>query len=55
MNMDCCPRCGGALVGDGYSTVRHCENIDEVKLDNIECAEPDLRVVFCTWKETDDR
>jgi uncharacterized protein (DUF983 family) len=28
-NMSQCPECGGELLGDGYTTVIHCENIEE--------------------------
>lgn len=27
-DMDKCPTCGGAMIGDGHTTVRHCENVD---------------------------
>jgi hypothetical protein len=37
-----CPHCGGDIIGDGYTTVCHCENAD-VPLD----AEPDSHTIFC--------
>jgi len=37
-----CPNCGGDLIGDGYTSVTHCENIDP-PLD----AEPDSDVLYC--------
>lgn len=37
-----CPNCGGKLLGDGVTMVRHCENAD-VPLD----VEPDSDVIFC--------
>ena len=40
--MDCCPVCGGKLIGDGYTTVVHCENVD-MPFD----IEPDANPVFC--------
>ena len=46
---DCCPHCGGSLVGDGYTLVRHCENaVDD---DRIWSSEPDAPVIYCDWKE----
>ncbi len=26
--INACPHCGGELVGDGYTTAVHCENVD---------------------------
>lgn len=40
-----CPNCGGNLVGDGYTVVQHCENVDitgmgiEADADTIYCKE----------------
>jgi hypothetical protein len=36
-----CPNCGGDIIGDGYTTAYHCEN--------VECpnVEPDACPVFC--------
>lgn len=39
----CCKNCGGDMLGDGYSEVRHCENVDVVG----EGYEPDANPVFC--------
>ena len=45
-----CIRCGGTIVGDGYSTVRHCEFADqEDYLDK----EPDVPTVLCRLIEED--
>ena len=41
-----CPNCGGDLIGDGYTSVTHCENIDP-PLD----AEPDSDVLYCDTEE----
>ena len=38
-----CPICGGNLIGDGYSSVVHCENVD-APID----VEPDADVIYCT-------
>lgn len=37
-----CPKCGGRLLGDGFTVVLHCENA-ELPLD----IEPDSDVVLC--------
>lgn len=37
-----CLVCGGTLLGDGYTTVRHCENAD-VPMD----VEPDAPIIYC--------
>lgn len=39
-----CPRCGGSLIGDGYTTVLHCESTD---LETVWNAEPDARPIYC--------
>lgn len=40
-----CPDCGGTIVGDGYTTVLHCENVDiEIWRD----FEPDTDPVYCS-------
>jgi uncharacterized protein (DUF983 family) len=40
----CCPVCGGTMIGDGYTTVLHCENADESTYADHE---PDARPVYC--------
>jgi uncharacterized protein (DUF983 family) len=39
-----CPRCGGSMLGDGFGTVRHCENADQ---DDYWHSEPDADPVLC--------
>jgi len=46
--MDQCPKCGGSMIGDGYTTVLHCENADEP---TYEFLEPDAGPVYCDFKE----
>ncbi len=39
-----CNKCGGELIGDGYTSVVHCENADE----DMYCGlEPDANIVEC--------
>lgn len=42
---DTCPRCGGTIIGDGYTMVRHCEFADD---DRIYDAEPDAPAILCS-------
>ena len=42
-----CPICGGTMIGDGYTTPIHCENVD---LDPW--IEPDFGPIYC-WIEPD--
>ena len=42
-----CPRCGGHILGDGYTSPRACENAD-VPPDR----EPDASVLLCDPPET---
>jgi len=37
-----CPICGGELIGDGYTSVIHCENVDP-PMD----IEPDADPLYC--------
>ncbi len=39
-----CPNCGGTLLGDGRTTIIHCENVDIANL----TVEPDSTPIFCT-------
>lgn len=39
-----CSRCGGRILGDGYTEARHCENAD---YDDYYDCEPDAPVVLC--------
>jgi len=38
-----CPHCGGSMLGDGCTTVMHCERIDITSA----TAEPDSAPIFC--------
>lgn len=41
-----CAKCGGDMIGDGYTSVLHCEYVDET-----ECYEPDAEPIYCNFKE----
>lgn len=41
-----CKDCGEYLEGDGYKTVMHCPNLEEISYD-----EPDAGPVYCGWTE----
>lgn len=38
-----CKTCGGTMVGDGYTSVCHCENLDVLSMG----LEPDAGPVYC--------
>lgn len=38
-----CKTCGNEMIGDGYKTVVHCENVDIFEA----CAEPDANALHC--------
>ena len=40
-----CKNCGGAMSGDGYTTVLHCEEVDVIG----EGYEPDAKPVWCDY------
>lgn len=42
--MSTCPNCGGTILGDGYTTPLHCENVDITLSSN----EPDCKSIYCT-------
>ena len=44
-----CPKCGGDLIGDGYTVVIHCEYADESK---YEYHEPDSDPIYCDFEES---
>lgn len=46
--INCCPNCGGTLLGDGYTTVFHCENASE---ESYRYSEPDAETVYCEAQE----
>jgi hypothetical protein len=50
MPYDSCPRCGGAMVGDGYTDVRHCENVDVSDM----CLEPVAGPVYCNFTDENE-
>lgn len=39
-----CKICGGDIIGDGYTIVLHCENV-ELDLSNL--PEPDSNIIYC--------
>jgi hypothetical protein len=41
-----CKNCGGSMVGDGYTLVRHCENVND-----IQDKEPDAGPIYCELKD----
>lgn len=49
-----CPNCGGQMIGDGYTSTLHCENIIEPPWD----LEPDAEPVYCNqtepWDDDED-
>lgn len=48
MNAAACSKCGGDMVGDGYTAVPHCEYA--TAYDDLE---PDADPVYCDFKEAD--
>lgn len=46
--MRSCPKCGGELYGDGYTSVIRCEFADEEKINGVE---PDANPVYCDHDE----
>lgn len=46
--MNQCSKCGGEMIGDGYTSVFHCENADE---STYEFHEPDADPVECLFEE----
>ena len=43
-----CPICGGTMIGDGYTTPIHCENVD---LDPW--IEPDFGPIYCVKESSE--
>ena len=43
-----CKKCGAAIIGDGYTSVFHCENSDE---NRVMEAEPDAPVILCDYED----
>lgn len=46
--MSTCPNCGGSMVGDGFSVVRHCELADDV---SVWDSEPDAPAILCVEED----
>jgi len=46
-----CSKCGGDMIGDGYTLVYHCEYAEEAK---YEFHEPDADPVECDFKEEEE-
>lgn len=42
-----CKNCGGDMIGDGYTDVRHCENLDLIG----KGFEPDAGPIFCDHED----
>ena len=49
VHMETCPTCGGQMVGDGYTVLRHCENSDPPDF-----IAPDSGIFFCDPKTQED-
>ena len=49
-----CVNCGGAMNGDGYTSVLVCENFDEERDDNLSFAAPDEGPFYCHMDEVAD-
>lgn len=45
-----CTKCGGDIIGDGYTSPMHCEFADE---EEYEFDEPDCNVIECDFEEED--
>jgi len=43
-----CAKCGGDIIGNGYSSVMHCEYADEA---DYEDAAPDDGLFLCNYEE----
>lgn len=42
----CCPKCGGTIIGDGFTLAEHCEN---ALPESTEAREPDSGPVWCDF------
>ena len=45
-----CKKCGGTMIGDGYTSVLHCEFTEEDTYDSLE---PDACPVYCDFINED--
>jgi len=50
-NMSNCIKCNGTMVGDGYTSVLHCEHATE---DSYEYHEADASPVYCDYKDVEE-
>lgn len=46
--MNTCIKCGGTMIGDGYTSVVHCEFADN---DELAYMAPDEAVVYCDYED----
>jgi hypothetical protein len=46
-----CPKCGGNLIGDGYTLAIHCEFANT---EDYWYNEPDAPAVYCDFDKTED-
>ena len=46
MSRSVCIKCGGSIVGDGYTIVEHCEYAED-----YEYHEPDAGPVYCNYED----
>ena len=45
-----CPKCGGTMIGDGYTEPRRCENLEDDLFDR----EPDSGPYYCDFDNNND-
>lgn len=46
-----CIKCGGDMIGDGYTSIMHCEYANEA---DYEFHEPDASPVYCNYIDDED-
>ena len=46
--MNTCPKCGSDMIGDGYTSVIHCENVED---DELQYLEPDAIPIVCNFED----
>lgn len=46
-----CPKCGGEMIGDGYTTVLHCEFANE---EDYWYLAPDSNPIYCDFEEDEE-
>lgn len=47
--MDTCPKCNGSMIGDGYTSVLHCEYANQ---DKVQYCASDEGPIYCDYKVT---